>query len=196
MASMSLARPRRRRPSVARDRLLDTAGEIFYAEGIHSVGVDRVIERAHVTRATFYRHFPGKEDLVRACLEARDQGIRRRLGALCATEASAPERLRAVVRAIGDQLVSDGFRGCAFINAAAEYPDPASPVHQAVLAQRRWMHALLAELLEAAGHAEPAYGARTLLMLRDGAMVSGDLDDPAATRESLTRAAESLIATV
>jgi AcrR family transcriptional regulator len=133
------------RPSAARDRLLATASRMFYAEGLHTVPVDRILEAAETTRATFYRHFPGKEDLVVAYLQAADQGFRDRLEA--SRTDSAADTLRAVAADIAADLHRPGFRGCAFLNAAAEYPDPAHPAHRAVVAHRAWFLGAVTELL-------------------------------------------------
>ncbi|MFG3579639.1 TetR/AcrR family transcriptional regulator [Micromonospora chersina] len=182
------------RPSEARQRLLTTATRIFYAEGIHSVGVDRIIAEATVTRATFYRHFPGKEDLVLAYLQGADQAIRDQVDGASAA-LPAPDALRAVAESIARDIRSAGFRGCAFLNAVAEYPDPDHPVHQAVLAHRQWfldtINALLASIQET--EAEPA--ARHFVMLRDGAMAAGCLFDPALISETFLHGVEGLIRT-
>ncbi|GAA0912794.1 TetR/AcrR family transcriptional regulator [Virgisporangium aurantiacum] len=183
------------RPSEARDRLLATATRIFYAEGIHSVGVDRIIAEAKVTRATFYRHFPGKEDLVLAYLRAADQAIRRQVDAAIAAGLPAPDTLRAVAESIAMGIQSAGFRGCAFLNAVAEYPDPDHPVHQAVLAHRQWfldtINTLIASIQEI--EAEPA--AQHFVMLRDGAMAAGCLFDRAQICETFLRGVDGLIRT-
>jgi len=184
------------RPSEARLRLLTTASKIFYAEGIHSVGVDRIIGEAQVTRATFYRHFPGKEDLVLAYLQAADQMIRDQVDTATATAGmSAPDALRAIAATIAQGIQSPGFRGCAFLNAVAEYPDPAHPVHQAVLAHRQWfletIKFLMASIKET--KAEPA--AQHFVMLRDGAMASGCLFDPALVCETFLRGIDGLVRT-
>ncbi|MEV4810948.1 TetR/AcrR family transcriptional regulator [Micromonospora avicenniae] len=183
------------RPSEARERLLATATRIFYGEGIHSVGVDRIIAEAKVTRATFYRHFPGKEDLVVAYLQAADQAIRDHVETASAAGLPAPDALRAIAESIARDIQSAGFRGCAFLNAVAEYPDPDHPVHQAVLAHRQWfldtIHSLLADIQES--EAEPA--ARHFVMLRDGAMAAGCLFDPGLISETFLRGVEGLIRT-
>ncbi|MFG2679281.1 TetR/AcrR family transcriptional regulator [Streptomyces sp. NPDC048392] len=140
-----------RTPSEARARLLGTATRIFYAEGIHSVGIDRITAEAHVTRATLYRHFSGKEDLILAYLDQADRGIRGQVAAAVASSPTAAGQVRAVARSIVDGIRSPGFRGCAFLNAVAEYPDPAHPVHQAVLAHRQWFLDTVTELLARAG---------------------------------------------
>ncbi|RII20442.1 HTH-type transcriptional regulator YjdC [Streptomyces sp. YIM 130001] len=164
--------------SEARARLLSTATRIFYAEGIHSVGVDRIIAEAQVTRATLYRHFAGKEELVLAYLDQADRGIRAQVAAAESSGESGSDRVRAVARSIVDGIKSPGFRGCAFLNAVAEYPDPAHPIHRTVLAHREWFLDTVTELLGQAGH-EPADAAgRHLVMLRDGAMAAGCLFDP------------------
>ncbi|MET7751104.1 TetR/AcrR family transcriptional regulator [Micromonospora sp. NPDC005367] len=183
------------RPSEARERLLATATRIFYGEGIHSVGVDRIIAEAKVTRATFYRHFPGKEDLVVAYLQAADQAIRDHVATASAAGLPAPDALRAIAESIARDIQSTGFRGCAFLNAVAEYPDPDHPVHQAVLAHRQWfldtINTLLADIQES--EAEPA--ARHFVMLRDGAMAAGCLFDPVLISETFLRGVEGLIRT-
>src|ERR1700759_2032999 len=107
------------RPSEARTRLLTTATRIFYAEGIHSVGVDRIIVEAKVTRATFYRHFPGKEDLVLTYLRPADQGLRGQGDLIIAAGLPPTDTLRAIAAAIAQGIQSPGFRGCAFLNAVA-----------------------------------------------------------------------------
>ncbi|MFF8568811.1 TetR/AcrR family transcriptional regulator [Streptomyces albidoflavus] len=165
--------------SAARARLLATATRIFYAEGIHAVGVDRIVSEAEVTRATLYRHFAGKEELVLACLDQVDQGMRAGVEAAVRDGGpSAADAVRAVARFITEGIQSKGFRGCAFLNAAVEYPDPDHPVHQAVLAHRQWFLETVTELLaRVAGEPAEAAGLH-FVMLRDGAMAAGCLSDP------------------
>ncbi|MDT0386642.1 MULTISPECIES: TetR/AcrR family transcriptional regulator [Streptomyces] len=181
--------------SEARSRLLGTATRIFYAEGIHSVGVDRIIAEAQVTRATLYRHFKGKEDLVLAYLALADQGIRGQVEAVRAQGLPAADTVRGVGRTITEGIRSDGFRGCAFLNAAAEYPDAAHPVHQAVLAHRQWFLETATELLAQAGCAPADEAGRHFVMLRDGAMAAGCLFDPALISETFLRGVEDLLRT-
>ncbi|KUL26281.1 TetR/AcrR family transcriptional regulator [Actinoplanes awajinensis] len=178
------------RPSEARDRLLGTASRIFYAEGIHSVGVDRIIAEAQVTRATFYRHYPGKEDLVLAYLRASHEMERAAVEAAVASGQPPVEILRAIAGGIAQYIQSPGFRGCAFLNAVAEYSDPANPVHQAVTDHRQWFLDTITTLMSGA---TPT--ARHFVMLRDGAMVSGCLSDPAPVSETFLQAVESLLQT-
>jgi AcrR family transcriptional regulator len=183
------------RPSEARLRLLTTASRIFYGEGIHSVGVDRIVAEAKVTRATFYRHFPGKEDLVLAYLEAAHQAIRAKVDAIVAGDTSAADAVRAIAESIAQDIQSPGFRGCAFLNAVAEYSDPEHPVHQAVLAHRKWFLDTVTVLMGTIKQdkAEPA--AQHFVMLRDGAMAAGCLFDPALICETFLRGVDGLVTT-
>ncbi|RBY88787.1 TetR family transcriptional regulator [Blastococcus sp. TF02A-26] len=181
------------RPSAARERLLRTAAELFYAEGLHTVGVDRIVGAAGITRATFYRHFPGKEDLVVAYLRGVDEAVREYVGGPPADAETAVAQLRRLTEAIGTEMCRPGFRGCPFINAAAEHPDPADPVHRAVATHRAWLTETVTRAYRTAGHADPEEAARRFVMLRDGAMVAGYLGDPAAARATLTAGAEDLL---
>ncbi|NRN70009.1 HTH-type transcriptional regulator YjdC [Kibdelosporangium sp. 4NS15] len=180
--------------SEARARLLATATRIFYTEGIHSVGIDRIVAEAKVTRATLYRHFPGKDDLIVSYLQEADRAIRGQVDAVVARGLPAPDTLRAIAGSIADGIRSPGFRGCAFLNAAAEYPDPAHPVHKAVLAHRQWFARTITEhLARVAEPAEPA--ALQFVMLRDGAMASGCLSDPEPICETFLLGIEGLLRT-
>jgi AcrR family transcriptional regulator len=182
------------RTSPARDRLLATASRTFYGEGIRGVGVDRIVTEAGVTRATFYRHFPAKDDLVVAYLQAVDATVRGRVGDVPGTPEAAAALVRALAAGIGDELCARGFRGCPFINAAAEFPDPASPVQRAVVDHRAWLADTVTRAFATAGHPDPAEASRRFVMLRDGAMVAGYLGDPADARATLLAATEDLLA--
>jgi AcrR family transcriptional regulator len=175
--------------SEPRERLLATAAELFYRDGIHSVGVDRIVETATVTRATFYRHFPGKEDLVRAYLQSEDEQLRT-LFAAGAEAADSPETmLEAIIQGIAADVVHNHVRGCPFINAAAEYPDPESPVRKAIQSHRDWFHGTLLAAFEAAGADDAPQRARALVLLRDAALVGGYLDGPEAVLDTFVSTA-------
>jgi AcrR family transcriptional regulator len=185
MASTDLKR------SAARERLLASATGLFYSEGINSVGVDRIVRDANTTLATFYRHFPGKQDLVVAYLEAiHDSFVERAQG----TDGAEPREL---IAAIGAEVVAEigheSFRGCAFINAASEFEDPENPVRKAVAAHRRWYFERIRRAFAAAGHKRPGNAARHFVMLRDGAVTAGYLDSPTAAQRTFKRGVEGLI---
>lgn len=164
-----------------RERLLETAAALFYAEGIHGVGVDRLLEEAGVTRATMYRHFTGKQALVEAYLEREDALIR---GSFAATGAAADNRtdlLEALIDGIAEDARRHHRRGCPFINAAAEYPDPDGPVRQLIDGHRAWFRNALTSVCKSAGIPRPAQVAAALVLLRDATLVGVYLDGDAVT---------------
>lgn len=175
--------------SPARRRLLDTATRLFYAHGIRVVGIDRIIADAGIAKATFYNHFPSKDDLVVAYIEEQDRLGRAAVAAL----PQQPPRpmIAAIMGRISDAAVAGDYRGCPFLNAAAEYTDPASPVRQAIDARRVWYHGVLRDLLAADGDPAPSVTASLLVALSDGLLESAYLDDPkdiaALIREALAR---------
>jgi len=162
--------------SEPRERLLRTASELFYREGIHAVGVDRIVNEAGVTRATFYRHFPGKEDLVEAYLGVEDSHIRGAFAAAGELSDDPRRLLELVIEGLADDVARNHTRGCPFINASAEYPDAASGVRRTVAEHREWFRTTLEQLLAASGADHPEQRAAQLVLLRDAAMVGGYLD--------------------
>lgn len=178
--------------STPRDRLLETARRLFYTEGIHTVPVDRLVTEASVTRATFYRHFPAKEDLVEAYLRATDADLRAAV-ATALDQGSPQQSAEALLELIGQTACSAGFRGCHFINASAEYPDPADPVRIAVAEHRAWFQETVTALAERAGHPDPGYAGRLLVLLHDGALSAAELDDPGQVRDTVVRAGRELL---
>jgi AcrR family transcriptional regulator len=179
--------------SEARSRLLETATRLFYAEGIHSVGIDRIVAEAKVTRATLYRHFPGKEELVVAYLQAVHQADRDQVGEALGSGQPAADILRAIAKSIAGGIQSNGFRGCAFLNAVAEYPDPEHPVHQAVLAHREWFLRTITDLLAQVGETPPELAGRHFVMLRDGAMAEGCLADPVEVCDTFLQGVDGIL---
>lgn len=164
------------RTSEPRERLLRTAATLFYREGIHGVGVDRVLAEAGVTRATMYRHFPGKEALVVAYLDLEDATIRQLFADAVAAGGTPTELLDAVVEGIAQDATRLHTRGCPFINASAEYPDPDSPVRAVVRRHRAWFRQALTDVAAGAGVADPEQAAAALVLLRDAMLVGGYLD--------------------
>jgi len=160
----------------ARRRLLDTATRLFYAEGIRAAGIDRIIAEADVAKATFYNHFPSKDDLVLAYVEDQDRIGREAVAAL---PKQAPRKMiAAILGRISDAAVAGDYRGCPFLHAAAEYPDPTSPVRQAIDARRAWYHGVLRQLLAADGDPAPSVTASLLVALSDGLLETAYMDDP------------------
>ncbi|WP_248146578.1 TetR/AcrR family transcriptional regulator [Microbacterium aoyamense] len=181
------------RPASARQRLIEAATELFYGEGIHSVGVDRIIETAGVTRATMYKQFAGKEGLVLAYLEGEDRGLRD-LFAVAASASDDPDvLLELVVEGISADIRDRHTRGCPFVNAAAEYPD-GGPVRALIADHREWFRSTLEQLAAGAGLREPAEVAASLVLLRDAALVGGYLDGQDRVAPAFARTARGVIA--
>lgn len=184
--------------SAARERLLATASGLFYREGIRAVGVERILAEAPATRATFYRHFPSKDDLVVAYLRGVDAGIRAQVQAAVEAAPSPADAIRAIGDAVADDLASPEFRGCAFLKAAAEYPDPQDPVRQVILEHRAWYTDTLTELFaevfgDSPRRGKPEHAARHFMMMRDGAMSGAHLDGVEHVGEAFRRGVEGLL---
>jgi AcrR family transcriptional regulator len=181
------------RTSPAKKRLLDAATDLFYGEGIHSVGVDRIIEAAGVTRATMYKQFDGKEGLVLAYLQGEDQQLRA-LFAEAGNRSDDPDvLLDLVITGIEADIRDRHTRGCPFINAAAEYPDDGA-VRALIADHREWFRATLEQLASAARLEEPAEVAASLVLLRDAALVGGYLDGQERVAPAFARTARGVLA--
>ena len=175
----------------ARDRLLEAANELFYDEGVHTVGIDRVIERAGVAKASLYNTFGSKDELVRAYLEMRHARVADRITRYLERYDTPRERLLGVFEAQGEIFGEEGFRGCAFAAASAESPGEA--VSRAADDYRGWVRGLFTGLAREAGAADPEKLARQLHMLYDGGSLSARMDhDPSASRAARA-AAEALL---
>ena len=176
------------RPS-ARDRLLAAADELFYSQGVHVVGVDRIVERAAVTKATLYNTFGSKEDLVRAYLEQHMRRRQERIARILTANESPRGRILAVFAEVEELLAGSSFRGCRFISAAAEArPGDASEVMAAEY--RTWLLTLFTDLAKAAGASDARQLARRLLLLYDGAAVAARMDPD---RDAAARAMHSAV---
>jgi AcrR family transcriptional regulator len=179
------------RPS-ARERLLTAADELFYAEGVHTVGIDRVIERADVSKASLYKIFGSKDELIRSYLAARHATRRERLTSELTRFDTPRERLLGVFDVLGELFLEPGFHGCPFVNASAE-ARPDSPAVQASDAARAWRRSFLLELSADAGAADPPRLADQLMLLYDGAHVGAGMDRDPGAAATARAAAEVLL---
>jgi AcrR family transcriptional regulator len=180
----------RSQPST-RERLLAAADQLFYAEGVQSVGVERVLNQAGVARASLYSTFGSKDQLVRAYLEQRHADSVDQVDRTLRRFRTPAERLLGVFDALGEQFSALGFDGCAFDKASAEAPRGGA-VHQATEAYREWVRTLFTSLAGEAGVADPDGLARQLHLLYDGAAQSARMDcDPSAA--TTARAAAALL---
>jgi AcrR family transcriptional regulator len=180
----------------ARERLLAAAEELFYEEGINTVGIDRVIERAGVAKASLYDCFGSKEGLIRAYLSARHEARRRRLQERLARYDNPRDRLLGVFDLTAELVAEPNFRGCAFVRASAE-SRAGSSVKGVCDESRSWMRALFTDLARNAGAVDPDRLAAQLVLLYDGASVSAHMDhDPSAATSARAAAALMLDAAV
>lgn len=177
----------------ARQRILDTAFRLFYAHGVRGVGVDTVIAESEVAKATLYKHFPSKDDLVLAYLDRVDELWRGQLEA-AADAAGADPRARLV--GMFDALVTacrtDGYHGCAFINTAAESAW-GTAAHERTVEHKRAVRAWVRELAVAAGATDPDGLARSITLLLDGGLAGGVLDGDPDAAVAARAAARTLV---
>ncbi|MFF3171974.1 TetR/AcrR family transcriptional regulator [Streptomyces sp. NPDC057900] len=179
------------RPS-ARERLLAAADELFYAEGVQSVGIDRVIEHAGVAKASLYNTFGGKEQLVRAYLDTRHTATADRITRAVAEYDTPREQMLAVFDSQGRQFDRPDFHGCAFIRAGAE-ASPGGLVEEAAENFRGWMRGLFTRLATEAGAADPGALGHQLQILYDGAGISALMDHHRSDVAAATRAAATAL---
>src|SRR5580692_2330884 len=172
-----------------RERLLAAANELFYQEGVQTVGIDRIISRAGDAKASLYSNFGSKEELVRAYLESRHARTTERISRALTRFRTPRERLLGVFDAQGEQFTDPAFNGCAFVMASAEAP-AGGAVEHAAETYRDWVRTLFTTLAREAGAADPDALARQLHLLYDGAGLSARMDhDPSAATTARSAAA-------
>jgi AcrR family transcriptional regulator len=168
----------------ARERILVTAHDLFYRDGIRATGIDRVILEAGVAKLTFYRHFPSKDDLVRSFLAYRhDRWLAWLVDALGRHGAQPGGGLAPLAAAMGEWFAEPGFRGCAFINAVAEVGGSLADVVAIAQRHKEDMVQVIAELLPPGAQREAK--ARAAGLAVDGAIVRAQMDGGAAALDSL-----------
>ena len=169
-----------------RERILQTALALFYADGLR-VGIDRIIAEAGVAKASFYRYFPAKDDLVQAFLEARHEHwmswFAARVDALCA--ARGPSLALAAV-ALEEWFAEPTFRGCAFINAMADGGLAELSVG-VVQRHKADLRIYLEDLARRAGSPDPLEAAEEALLIIDGAIVRAHLSGDAGAAKTAAR---------
>jgi AcrR family transcriptional regulator len=175
----------------ARERLLAAADELFYREGVQTVGIERIIEHAGVAKASLYNTFGSKDELVHAYLQWRGASTNERITRSLTRFRTPRERLLGVFDAQGELFTDPAFNGCAFVTASAEAA-PGGPIEHAADEYRGWVRTLFTDLAKEAGVADPDALARQLHLLYDGASLSARMDrDPTAA--STARAAATAL---
>lgn len=178
----------------ARERVLLAAHDLFYRNGVRATGIDRVIAESGVTKATFYRHFPSKNELVIAFLEYRhrrwmdwfDEALARHAGTHGGRVAEA------VVSALAEWFESGNFRGCAFINSVAELGGALPEVNKIARRHKREMTEAIAHRLPDSGNREE--DAQAIALAVDGAIIRAQIDERAEPAlEALCRSIRAVL---
>jgi AcrR family transcriptional regulator len=180
-----IAAPLTRATPGARDRIVTAAYELFASRGIRDVGVDEVIERAGVAKASLYRHFPSKDHLVVAFLAVREKRWTRGwVEAEAKRRATAPEeQLVAIFDLFDEWFHRDGFEACSFINVLLEM-GPDHPAGKASVEHLANIRSIVRELAEEAGLRDPESFARSWHILMKGSIVSAAEGDADAARRA------------
>ncbi|MGH3981978.1 MAG: TetR/AcrR family transcriptional regulator [Pseudonocardiaceae bacterium] len=174
-------------------RILEVASELFYWRGIHAVGVDTIAAESGVTKRTLYDQFGSKDGLIVAYLEARDRRWRALITSRLDAEHPDPVQRALVPFDVLFEWLAPSSRGCSFVNAFAELPEPEHPGRQAVVAEKKWLRSLFHELLTEAGVKDPDELAVQLLSLHEGAIVCYSMAGEANVAATVQAAAEALI---
>jgi AcrR family transcriptional regulator len=177
----------------ARDRILDTASELFYRHGYHAVGIDAIIARSGVAKMTLYRHFASKDDLIAAYLERSNAEFMAWIEEAIARVDNPGAKLVATFDAVGKLATSAQCLGCTFQGAASEFPEMDHPGHRVALDHKRAVLARFAGLAREAGLRDPDGLAAELLLLMDGAWVAARMFGPRNHAASAAAAARALI---
>lgn len=173
-------------------RILDVASELFYSRGIHAVGVDTIAAESGVTKRTLYDRFGSKDGLLVAYLQVRDRRWRELIDTRLTAEKDTLRRVLAPFDVLPEWLLQSS-RGCSFVNAFAELPDPDHPGRQVIVAEKKWLRDLFHELLTEAGAADPIELAGQLLCLHEGAIVSYSIANDSGAAASARAAAQTLV---
>ncbi|MDD7941939.1 TetR family transcriptional regulator [Actinomycetospora lutea] len=174
-------------------RILDVAAELFYAHGIHAVGVDTIAAESGVTKRTLYDRFGSKDALVATYLRERDERWRARVSAAVEAQDDPVRRALAPFAVLEDWVAEGTSRGCAFVNAFAELDDPDHPARPVIDDEKRWLRALFATELARAGLADPDGLALQLLVLHEGALVTHAVAAAPGAPAAAWAAARSLV---
>ncbi len=174
------------RDKLAGERVFEVAADLVYRQGIRAVGVETIVAQAGVAKISLYRGFKSKDDLIVAYLDDRNAGYWRHVDGIIAEHQGDPRaQLRAMITYVSDRATTRGYRGCPFINYAAEFPDAQHPGHAVVSANKREMRRRLNVLAEAIGVPHPPQLAEAIFLLIEGAYASsqtlGGRSGPART---------------
>ncbi|MBJ6364334.1 TetR/AcrR family transcriptional regulator [Paenibacillus sp. GCM10012307] len=178
----------------AKERILRVASQLFYLEGVRAVGIDRIIAESGVAKASFYRNFKTKDELVGAYLNLRNMDS---LSGIEATKERYPDepakQLYGIIERLVSQMREPGFRGCPFINVLVEFPDSAHENHQEAMQCRVEQEREVALIARQAGARSPEVLAAQLKMLYGGAFIEAYTNKSTLNTEYFYEAAKLLI---
>lgn len=181
------------RPPAA-ERVLRVARKLFYLEGIRAVGVDEIVRQAGVTKPSLYRTFPSKDELAATYLREYDKGFWERFDAAVAAHPGEPRKqIIGFLERVARRAVMQGYRGCGMTNAAVEYPEPGHPARRVGEENKRELRRRLREMAAGMGAADPDSLGDGLLLLIEGAYISGQLFGPGGPAATVAVNAERLI---
>ncbi len=195
----AVARPRRGAPPKgelsARERILATASELFYREGIRAIGVDTVVERSGVSKTSLYRLFESKDALIAAFAAERDQSFWAWWDHIEGLHTDDPRALLdALLSGIAERIGRPAYRGCPFLNLATEFPDDNHPGRVVARGNKEEMRARLVVILGKLGAGDPNRVATQIGLIINGAYVTGLMAEPAHLRRDIVDAAMKLLA--
>jgi AcrR family transcriptional regulator len=159
----------------ARERLLAAAGELFYENGINTVGIDRVIEHAGVAKASLYDCFGSKEELIRSYLEERSRVRQARIEERLSKYDNPQEKILSIFDLLGELASRPDYRGCAFVRASAD-ANSSDKVRGVCEQSRAYILGKFTDLCREAGARDPQLLAKQLVLLYDGAAISAHMD--------------------
>lgn len=178
----------------AKERILRVADELFYRKGIRAVGIDRIIAESGVAKASFYRNFATKDDLIVAYLEHRSERFFRFLARMRSEPChSELERLRLLIDALAEKMNRNAFRGCPFMNTIVEFPETEHPGHIMAVACRKAIWNEFVPFAQAAGIPQPEQLVEQVHMLWCGAVMVAYINKEEFKSELFSMAAKTLI---
>jgi AcrR family transcriptional regulator len=182
-------------PAAPRERLLAVAGDLFYRQGIRSVGVDEIVAAANVAKMSLYRSFASKDELAAAYLEERDERYWRWWDAAVGLHPGEPRRqLKALFGSLAERTTRPNWRGCPFTNAATEFPEADHPARKIAEANKRELRRRLQALADAVGARRPAALADQLVLLFEGAYTTAQTFGADGPAKAVADAADALVA--
>lgn len=194
----TVTRPRRGAPPKgevsARERILATASELFYREGIRAIGVDTVVERSGVSKTSLYRLFESKDALIAAFAAEQDRLFWAWWDRIEDQHAGDPRAiLEALLSGIAKRITHPAYRGCPFLNLATEFPDDNHPGRVIARRNKEEMRTRLAAVLGKLGVGDPNRTASQIALIINGAYVTGLIAQPADLRGDLSDAVTKLL---